>query len=157
MDPKRQQQFVDAMSFSHIHPSYGLNHLVDNFDFGSGTIVDIGGSHGQVSVAIAQKFPHVRCIVQDLPDTIAGLRDMVPQELNGRVLGMKHDFLTLQPVEGADIYLLRWILHDWSDKYCIKILQNLIPALRKGTKIVINDICIPEPGQLGPRADRGLR
>jgi tRNA G46 methylase TrmB len=72
MDPKRQQQFVDAMSFSHIHPSYGLNHLIDNFDFGSGTIVDIGGSHGQVSVAIAQKFPHVRCIVQDLPDTIAG-------------------------------------------------------------------------------------
>jgi hypothetical protein len=63
----------------------------------------------------------------------------------------------MQPVEGADIYLLRWILHDWSDKYCIKILQNLIPALRKGTKIVINDICIPEPGQLGPRADRGLR
>jgi hypothetical protein len=95
--------------------------------------------------------------VQDLTDTIAGLCDMVPPELNGRVLGMKHDFLTLQPVEGADIYLLPWILHDWSDKYCIKILQNLIPALRKGTKIVINDICIPEPGQLGPRADRGLR
>jgi hypothetical protein len=148
------------MSFSHMHPSYHMRHLVDNYDFksiGRGTIVDIEGSHGQVSIAIAQKFPDVTCIVQDLPDTICGLYEHIPIELQGRVLGMEHDFLTHQAVRYADVYLLRWILHDWSDKYCIKILQNLIPSLKKGAKIIVNDICIPEPGQLGVRADRGLR
>ena len=70
---------------------------------------------------------------------------------------MEYDFLTPQPVKEADIYLLRWILYDWSDKYCVKILQNLTPALRKGAKVVINDICIPQPGQLGISADRALR
>ena len=148
------------MTYSHLHSSYSVNHLIDNFDFGSinhGTIVDVGGSHGQVSIAIAQKHPKVKCIVQDLPDTIIGLNSQLPEHLKGRISGMEHDFLTPQPVKGADIYLLRWIFHDWSDKYCIKILQSLVPALKKGAKVVINDICIPQPGQLGIAADRNLR
>jgi hypothetical protein len=148
------------MSYSHLHSSYSMSHLIEHYDFGSigsGTIVDVGGSHGQVSIAIAKKYPQVKCIVQDLPDTISGLDSHVPEKLKARIQGMEHDFLTPQPVRGADIYLLRWILHDWSDKYCVKILQSLVPALKKGAKVVINDICIPEPGQLGIGADRSLR
>ena len=159
-DAKRQQQFIDAMSYSHLHSSYSMDHLIENYDFGSigaGTLVDIGGSHGQVSIALAQKYPGIKFIVQDLPDTIVGLESRLPKSLKGRISGMEHDFLTPQPIKDADIYLLRWILHDWSDKYCVKILQALIPALKKGAKIVINDICIPEPGQMGIGADRALR
>ena len=159
-NPKRQQQFVDAMSFSHMHPSFNMSHLIDNFDFGSvheGLIVDVGGSHGQVCIAIARKHPHIKCVVQDLPDTIAGFESRVPEDLRGRISGMKHDFLTPQPVKNADVYLFRWVFHDWSDKYSVKILRCLIPALKKGAKIVINDICTPQPGQLGISADRTLR
>jgi hypothetical protein len=148
------------MSFSHLHPSYNMSHLVDNYDFGAlgkVTIVDVGGSHGQVAIAIAKRFPEVTCIVQDLPDTICGLQDHIPGDLKGRILGMQHDFLTPQTVRGADVFLLRWILHDWSDKYCIEILRNLIPGLKKGSKIIINDVVIPEPNQLGPRANRYFR
>lgn len=137
-----------------------MNHLIDNFNFGAtahSTVVDVGGSHGQVSIAIARKYPDIKCIVQDLPDTISGLDSQVPMDLKDRVSGMEHDFLTPQPVKDADIYLLRWILHDWSDKYCVKILQSLTPALKKGAKIIKNDICIPQPGQLGVLADRSLR
>ena len=137
-----------------------MNHLIDNYDFGSigaGTIVDVGGSHGQVSIALAEKYPDVKCIVQDLPDTIAGLEAQTPDHLKGRVSGMEYDFLTPQPVKDADIYLFRWILHDWSDKYCVNILRSLVPALKKGAKILINDICIPQPGQLGIAQDRALR
>ena len=159
-DPARQQQFVNAMTYSHLHDTYSLRHLIDNYDFGevhNATIVDVGGSHGQVSIEIVRKFPGVNCVVQDLPDTICGLQSQVPDELNDRIRGMEYDFLTPQPVKGADIYLFRWIFHDWSDKYCIKILQSLVPALKKGAKIVINDICIPPHGQLGVAADRALR
>ncbi|PQE28278.1 O-methyltransferase protein [Rutstroemia sp. NJR-2017a BBW] len=120
-DPMRQQQFIDAMSYSHLHSSYSMKHLIDNFDFGSigtGTIVDVGGSHAQVSIAIAQRFPEVKCIVQDLPDTIAGLDSKLPEDVKGRAL---------------------------------------VPALKKGARVVINDICIPQPGQLGIASDRALR
>ncbi|KAB8229433.1 O-methyltransferase [Aspergillus alliaceus] len=156
-DPTRHQQFITAMRFSHLHPAYHLSHLMNNYDFSPArTIVDIGGSNGEVSVEIASRYPHARCIVQDLPDTIAGLEARVPPALRARVTGMAHDFLTPQPVQ-ADLYLLRWILHDWSDKYCVKILRSLIPGLRKGAKVVVNDVCIPEPGQVGIKAERELR
>jgi hypothetical protein len=45
------------------------------------------------------------------------------------------------------VYFFRWILHNQSDKYAIKLLRNLVPGLKKGSKIVINDHCLPEPGQ----------
>ena len=137
-----------------------MTHLLDNYDFaslGAGTIVDVGGSHGQVSIALADKYPELKCVVQDLPDTIKGLEGKVPEHLKGRVQGMEYDFLTEQPVKGADVYLFRWILHDWSDKYCVTILKSLVPALKKGAKILVNDICIPQPGQLGIAQDRALR
>lgn len=70
---------------------------------------------------------------------------------------MPHDFLEVQPVHGADVYLLRWILHDWSDKYAIQILRNLTPALKKGARVVVNDVCLPAPGQVGPMTERYFR
>ena len=49
------------------------------------------------------------------------------------------------------------ILHNWSDKYCVKILRNLIPALKQGAKVVINDHVIPAPGVLSLYKERPVR
>ncbi|KAI4141665.1 MAG: hypothetical protein L6R39_005240 [Caloplaca ligustica] len=98
---------------------YDLKHLVDNFDWagvGNGMVVDIGGSHGFVSVRLASSFPQLRCIVQDLPEVVEGGKARTPNELTDRVQSMAHNFLSEQPVKDADVYLLRWILHNWSDK-----------------------------------------
>lgn len=157
MDPVRQQRFIDAMSFSHLHSSYSMDFLFQSYDFSTAkTVVDVGGSHGQVALALVKRYPGIsEVIVQDLPDTISGLD--IPTEYRARIKGMAHDFLTPQPVKGADVYFLRWILHDWSDKYSVTILRALIPALKQGAKVIINDVCIPEPRQLGIAADSKLR
>lgn len=39
----------------------------------------------------------------------------------------------------ANVYFLRWITHDWSDKYALMILRNLIPALKDGARIIVYD------------------
>jgi hypothetical protein len=49
------------------------------------------------------------------------------------------------------------IFHDWGDKCCIDILKNLIPALKPGARVLINDHVTPEPGVLGPYKDRSVR
>ncbi|CAH0038144.1 unnamed protein product, partial [Clonostachys solani] len=156
-DPSRQARFNDVQSFSHRHRSFSVDHLLSGHDFSAArTLVDVGGSRGEVAAAIARRYPGlVDVVVQDQPGVISQLS--VPPELAGRVRGMAHDFLTPQPVVGADVYLLRWVMHDWSDKYCVLILRALVPALKKGARVVINDICAPEPCQLGVAADRGLR
>jgi hypothetical protein len=92
---------------------------------------------------LARHFPKMKCISQDLPDVVADVE--VPEDLKDRVEIVAHDFFTPQPVEDADVYLFRWIFHDWSDKYSVRILQNLIPALKHGAKIVIGEVCLPGP------------
>jgi hypothetical protein len=57
---------------------------------------------------------------------------------SARVSFMSHDFFTPQTVV-ADVYLLRWILHNWSDKYCVRILRALIPALKPGARVIVNE------------------
>lgn len=70
---------------------------------------------------------------------------------------MAHDFFTEQPVVGADVYLFRWIMHNWSDKYCVKILRCLIPALKPGAKIIVNDNVLPQPGEVSKWKESRLR
>jgi hypothetical protein len=118
----------------------------------------MGGAGGYVSFAIATKFPKLKSIIQDLPsmvtpEVIAG----TPVELKSRVSFQVHDFFTQQDVIGADVYFFRWVMHNWSDKYAIKILRALIPALKSGARIVLNDAVLPEPGTVHPVEERNIR
>ena len=105
---------------------------------GSKTVVDVGGSTGFVSAAIAQQRADLRFIVQDTPKTIYGAERHLPPKLDRRVTFMAHDFFEEQPIK-AEVYLFRHILHNWPDKDALRILKAVIPALEPGSKILIND------------------
>ncbi len=57
----------------------------------------------------------------------------------------------------SPVIFLRWIAHNYSNQYAIKILKNLVPALKPGSRILINDHCLLEPGQDDPWDDRVMR
>lgn len=95
--------------------------------------------------------------MQDQAHIIEEGSSKVPLSLSARLTFMPHDFLTEQPVKNADVYLFRWIFHNWPDKYCVLILRNLIPALKKGAMVVINDNCLPEPRTLGLWQEEKIR
>lgn len=148
-DPRRAQQIGNAMTFLHSRPGENVSHLVDNFPFstiGAGLLVDVGGAKGTVGMEIARSAPEIQVVVQDKPEVIKDTE--IPEDLKGRLQLMGHDFFTEQPVKDADIYLIRNVLHDWSDKYAAKILGNLIPALKKGARVLVNDRCLPPSGAL---------
>ena len=134
------------------------SHLLDNYpwsELGACTVVDVGGSHGASSIALAKRFPAIQCVVQDLPGTIATIK--IPLELEGRVKCMAHDFFKEQPIKDADIYFFRWIFHDWSDELSTRILRCLIPALKPGAKILIQDSVVPEYGTSSLYKERNYR
>ncbi|KAL8788074.1 MAG: hypothetical protein Q9195_007488 [Heterodermia aff. obscurata] len=149
-DPKRAQRFADGMKFLQSAPQFDHSHLFNDLNWeetGSPSLmVDIGGSHGSIAIKLLRRFPAMKCVVEDLPEMIADAS--IPPDLEGRLELRPHNFFTEQPVKNADVYFLRSILHDWSDKYAILILRNLIPALKDGAKIIINEVCLPEPGLL---------
>ena len=141
-------------------PGLEATHLVHGFPWGaigSGTVVDVGGSHGSTSIVLAQNFPSLHFTVQDLPEVVQRGRAKLPVGLQGRVAFMEHDFFMEQPVKSADVYLLRWILHDWPDAYAVKILRALVPALKPSTKLCICEQVLPQPGALSSYEARSLR
>jgi hypothetical protein len=150
---KRAKLFADSMTFFQSSPGLQTHHIVDQYNWGAyKSVVDVGGSLGAVSVELAKQFPDIRCTVQDLPEVIAA----APKDVD-RVEFEAYNFFTPQTVKEADVYLFRMIFHNWGDKYCIDILRNLIPALKNGAHIVINDHVVPEPGTLSPYQDRSVR
>ena len=125
--------------------------------YSSATVVDIGGSHGLVAIELAKAYPDMRIIVQDLPEVVNGAAASIPKSLSEQITFMAHDFFKQQPVIDAKIYYLRWILHDWADKHAIAILRNLIPALRPGDWVLINEMCVPPAGTISVWQERWLR
>lgn len=111
---------------------------------------------GHVSLAIAEKAPMAKFIVQDLEETVEQGRKELPPAMKDRVTFQTHDIFTPQPVE-ADIYLLRIVLHDHPDANALQILRSLIPALKNGARIIVNDIAIPEPNVLHRIEERFVR
>lgn len=50
-----------------------------------------------------------------------------------------HSFFDSQPVQNADVFFMRMILHDWSDAYCHKILSQLRAVAQPHTRLVVID------------------
>ncbi|KAM3323579.1 hypothetical protein P3S67_004730 [Capsicum chacoense] len=50
----------------------------------------------------------------------------------------------------ANAILFKWVLHDWRDEYCVKILEKCresIPSREKGGKVIIIDTVLEDPKQ----------
>ncbi|KAL9124976.1 MAG: hypothetical protein Q9217_005755 [Psora testacea] len=157
-DVVRKQRFANAMSIISREPGYEPDHLLTAFDWPAREgqlFVDVGGSHGESCKMLGRHTKDIRFVVQDMPEVVIEGSQNLPEALNGRVKFMAHDFFETQPVKGADVYFLRWILHDWSDEYCIRILRALIPALKDGARIIIAEFAMPAPG-LTPRYSEWL-
>ncbi|KAA0059107.1 trans-resveratrol di-O-methyltransferase-like [Cucumis melo var. makuwa] len=99
------------------------------------SLVDVGGGTGTMAKAISQAFPQMECTVFDLPQVVAHLKEDQPN-----FKYVEGDMFKLIPP--ADTILLKWILHDWSDEECVKILKNCKEAItsngKKGKVMVID-------------------
>lgn len=115
----------------------------------------VGGGLGHVSIALADKFEKLQFVVQDLPHNTKAGAESLQENLKDRVSFQAHDFFTPQPVHDADVYFLRMIFHDFSDKYTAQILQSLVPALKPGARILVSDMVIPPPG-IVPKSDERI-
>ncbi|KAI0521562.1 putative O-methyltransferase [Xylaria bambusicola] len=147
--PLKADQFSKAMRFySAGVPGYSESLLVEGYDWeslGAVTVVDVGGADGYVSRALSKAHPKLNMVVEDLPD-IVDAADRVGS--TDRIRYQAYDFFSTQPIAGADIYLFRWVFHDWPDHYVIQILRAQVPALHQGSRIVVNESLSVPPRSL---------
>jgi hypothetical protein len=74
-------------------------------------------------------------MVFPLVSTIAAER-IAAASLMGRFTMVSADLLQGPYPVGADVITLGWILHDWSDTSCQKILRNCFDALPSAGKLL---------------------
>ncbi|KAG9570403.1 hypothetical protein KCU71_g1386, partial [Aureobasidium melanogenum] len=160
---ERHKQFAGYMRAVTESDEVHFRHLVKGFDWeslGTATVVDVGGSSGYASVALAKASPNLRFIVQDLPEVVKNSSSTcVSSDLKQatRIKFQAHNFFDKQPVHGADVYLFRMILHDWTFDNAVNIISNTVPTLRRKPKIIIMDTVLPEPWSILSAAERLLR
>ncbi|KAI0264107.1 S-adenosyl-L-methionine-dependent methyltransferase [Gloeopeniophorella convolvens] len=141
----RRFRAIFKNSFDWFSPSS----LIDGHPWGSlekdSVVVDVGGNVGPIARFLESSFPHLRYVVQDLPNVICEAPKFwekeSPQALaDGRVVLQAHNFFDPQPVKGAAVYLMRFILHDWPDKDCIDILTHLRAAAAPQSRLVVSEV-----------------
>ncbi|KAL6822032.1 S-adenosyl-L-methionine-dependent methyltransferase [Trichoderma sp. SZMC 28015] len=119
-------------------------------------IVDMGGGWGHVCVNIAKAIPHANR--HDLPQfVVKDLQKMIDNGLDQRPETAEHDQAIIDSIsfekynfiedinqsDSADIYMFRFVMHDWSDSRVITILKNIVLNMGKDAHIFIMDYIIP--------------
>ncbi len=124
---------------------------VQNYDFSHARhIVDVGGAHGDLLLAILQANPHVRGTVFDLPHVAEAARQAITVHgYHERCEALGGDFFEAVP-PGGDLYLLKFILHDWQDPEALRILHNCRQAITPDGKLLVIEMVIPEDNRPSP-------
>jgi 6-hydroxytryprostatin B O-methyltransferase len=95
-----------------------------------------------MSVELAQRYPNLKLVVEDYKNNVEKGAAQLPSELTNRVKFVPHNFFDVQPVAGAEVYILRHICHDWSAENSVKILRQIVPAMKPGSKILLVEIVV---------------
>ncbi|KAJ4360101.1 uncharacterized protein N0V89_000660 [Didymosphaeria variabile] len=149
-DPDRARCFAGAMSST---SETSLDALAEHFDWPAlppgATVVDVGGAQVHASLHLAKRFPTVTSAVQDIAEVINGAQGNLPEALKDRLRLEAHDMFTPQPLQDLDVDLLRYVLHDWPDKYFVRVIENVVKDMKKGARIVLQEHVLAERGTLG--------
>ncbi|XP_073045201.1 caffeic acid 3-O-methyltransferase 2-like [Primulina eburnea] len=134
-DPRFNKVFNSAMSNASTIMMKKIVQKYEGFK-GLGTLVDVGGGIGVSLHMILSRYPSIKGINFDLPHVI---RDAPSYE------GVEHlggDMFVSVPK--GDAIFMKWILHDWSDAHCLKILKRCHEALPNNGKIIVVERFITE-------------
>jgi hypothetical protein len=111
--------------------------ILDVYDFSSiHIIVDVGGGQGAFLQAILERRPQTQGVLYDLPSVVAQASVSANADVMARFEAVAGDMFASVP-RGGDAYLLKRIIHDWSDEEAIQILRNCRQAMNEGGKILL--------------------
>jgi O-methyltransferase domain/Dimerisation domain len=140
-NPEAGAIFNEAMRLIGKHNSPEIARAYDWSRFP--VIADIGGGIGSLLVDILDAYPSCRGILYDQPRVV---QQAISHE---RLEPVGGDFFQSVP-PGADAYILRWIIHDWSEAEAVTLLGKVREAMKPGAHLLLLEELIPETPELVP-------
>lgn len=119
--------------------------LAETFDFSEvERVVDVGGGLGTLLVELAERYPALQCVLFDRAPVVAQARaGDAGRRLGSRLETIAGDFFEGVP-QGADVYVIKHVLHNWDDAHAVRLLSHCAAALRPGGHVlVIEGLLLP--------------
>lgn len=145
-NPNDEDQGADAMIEQH---NLALLHgfaLADIFNFSNyKKLLDIGGGTGAMSIALCEKFPHLKATVLDLPENIKIAEKMIHQNhLQNRIKCISGDIINDELPKGFDVVLLANFLAGFDAETNQKLLKRIYEKLPKKGACLISGWILDE-------------
>lgn len=125
--------------------------VASGYDFGGvDRVCDVGGGTGTVLAAVLAAHPHLRGVLLDLPDVVAGAPALLEAAgVAGRCEVVGGSFFDEVPA-GCDRYLLQSIVHDWDDDSSVRILTRVREAMLADARAVLLEAIVPQGDMVHP-------
>lgn len=105
-------------------------------------LLDVGGGPGTYSVILCQRFPNLKAVVWDLPETLSIARQVVKRfGMDNRISLQVGDWNRDEFGEGYDCLLMSNILHGHGSKAEMK-LAKAFQALLPGGLLIVHDFLL---------------
>lgn len=118
--------------------------IVASYSFpDSGTVIDVGGGPGGLLLTVLKNNPGLNGVLYEL-ESVLQQHLLDDPAIANRWSVESGDFFASVPA-GGDIYLLKRVLHDWSDVDSLRILKSVQAAMSEHARLLIIDTVIP-PG-----------
>ena len=141
-DPSdRSEGEADARKFTLAMNNIGMlgeaEALADAVDLGDcRKMVDAGGGSGLYSVYLCQKFPHLRSVVIDKPETLVAAREMIAGRVEEDRIELLEADIAIDPLgKNVDAVLLSDVLYE--DSFAEKVLKNARTSLGDNGLLII--------------------
>lgn len=113
------------------------------YDFSrAATIADIAGGQGILLAKVLQKNPRARGVLFEQPQVLEG-NILAREGVADRTETVSGNFFEEVPVT-ADVYLMKFIIHDWNDEQSRRILSNLAKSAPQGAKVLLVETVVEE-------------
>jgi len=122
--------------------------ILDAYDFGQfGTIVDVAGGNGTLIAALLAAHPASRGILFDQEHVVSGAEPILRAAgVLDRCEIVAGSFFESVP-EGADAYVLKWIIHDWEDEESVAILRTCRAAMGTDAVVLLIERDLGQPNE----------
>ncbi len=142
--PEKAETFQRAMTNGSANASQAI---LSAYAFsGIKRIADIGGGQGILLLSILKRYPDLEGVLFDLPEVVANLPADRIAASDGRLSAEAGSFFEMVP-QGCDAYMMKHILHDWSDEHCRTILRLVRKQLPPdGRFLAFELVMTDEPG-----------
>ncbi len=140
-NPEMAPLFDAAMTSFH---GYETQAMLDAYDFdGIKVLADVGGGIGSLIGAVLQSYPMMTGILFELGHVLGRAQaSLTAKGLGDRCSFVEGNFFE-SIVSGADAYIFRHIIHDWTDEQCQQILGNCRKVIPDNGKLLIVECVVP--------------